>query len=136
MTGESVKPAVSLVLILASHHEACDDPAVDRDLQRRIGANEAVFREVNEGIARGQWPGERTSAIGFRCECARLGCNKVIDMTLPEYEGVRASARRFVVVPGHEIPGAERVVVRRPDYVVVEKRDEAGEEAESSDPRD
>jgi hypothetical protein len=108
---------------------------MDRDLQRRIAANEAVFREVNEGIARGLWPGEETEQVGFRCECARLGCNSVIEMTLPEYESVRAFSRRFVIAAGHELPGAEAVVQSASGYSVVEKFDEAGEVAESSDPR-
>jgi hypothetical protein len=109
---------------------------MDRELQRRIAANEAVFREVNEGIARGQWPGEEHERVGFRCECARLGCNSVIELTLPQYEEVRADARRFVIAVGHELPGAEQVVETTSGYTVVEKLDEAGEVAESSDPRE
>ncbi|MBV9309396.1 MAG: hypothetical protein JOZ73_01110, partial [Solirubrobacterales bacterium] len=100
---------------------------MDRDLQRRIAANEAVFRELNEGIARGQWPGEEQESVGFRCECARLGCNTVIELTLPAYQDVRAHSRRFVIAVGHELPGAERVVQSSPGYSVVEKCDEAGE---------
>jgi len=109
---------------------------MDRDLQRRIAANEAVFREVNEGIARGQWPGEQTAPVGFRCECARLGCNRVIELTLPEYQAVRANPRQFVIASRHEFPGAERVVQRASGYSVVEKCDEAGDLAESSAPVD
>lgn len=109
---------------------------MDRDLQQRIAANEAVFREVNEGIARGRWPGEESSAVSFRCECARLGCNQMIELTLPQYEAVRAHSRQFVVVTGHELPEAETVVESRPGYTVVEKRDEGGELAESTDPRE
>jgi hypothetical protein len=41
--------------------------------QRRVAANEVRFREVNEGIERGQWPGEEDKPVGLRCECARLG---------------------------------------------------------------
>jgi len=108
---------------------------VQRNLQQRIAANESVFREVNESIARGRWPGEGTSPVGFRCECARLGCNQVIELTLPEYEEVRAHPRRFVIAAGHELPGAEKVVQTSPGYAVVEKYDEAGELADSADPR-
>ncbi len=108
---------------------------MDHDIQERIAANEAVFREVNEGIARGQWPGEESAPIGFRCECARLGCNAMIELTLPEYERVRANPRQFVLVNGHELPEDERVVQDEVDYTVVEKLDAAGAAAESSDPR-
>jgi len=96
--------------------------------------NESVFRDVNEGIERGQWPGE-SDAVGFRCECAQLGCNLLVNLTLVEYEGVRANPRRFLVVPGHELSSIESVVETQAGYVVVEKRDEAGEKAQAADPR-
>ena len=67
--------------------------------QRRAAANEATIRDVNEGIERGQWPGEEDTPVGFRCECARLGCNQLIELTVREYEEIRAHSRRFVVAP-------------------------------------
>ncbi len=100
-----------------------------------MAANEDVFREVNEGIVRGQWPGEPGAPIGFRCECARLGCNTLLGLTLAEYEQVRASPRRFLVLGGHEMPDVERVVARRGQYVIVEKTGQAGAEAEERDQR-
>ena len=106
------------------------------ELQERLGANEAVFREINEGIERGQWPGEEDAPISFRCECAKLGCNEMIELSVREYERVRANPRRFLVLPGHERPDVETVVVRRPGYLVVEKLEAAGEKAEENDPRD
>lgn len=109
---------------------------MEPELERRIAANEAVLRDVNEGIKRGQWPGEEDAPIGFRCECARLGCNRLIELTIREYECVRADPRRFLLAPGHELPSAEKVVQSESGYVVVEKVGEAGERAESSDPRD
>ena len=51
----------------------------------------------------GQWPGDEDTPVGFRCECARLGCNQLIELTVREYEEVRSHPRRFVVVPGHEL---------------------------------
>jgi hypothetical protein len=107
---------------------------MDQNVQQRLAANEDTFREVNEGIARGQWPGE-SKPVSFRCECARLGCNLLIEVALPEYERIRGHARRFMVVPGHEIPDFEDVVERRSGYVVVEKGGVAGEVAEKLDPR-
>ena len=103
--------------------------------QRRAAANEATIRDVNEGIERGQWPGEEDSPVGFRCECARLGCNQLVELTVREYEGIRANPRRFVVVPGHEYPDVETVVEARRGYIIVEKLDQAGEVAEEHDPR-
>lgn len=105
------------------------------DVQRRLASNEDVFRDVNEGIVRGQWPGDPEAPIGFRCECARLGCNVLVALTLAEYEAVRANPRRFVIVPGHELPEVEVVVERHDEFSVVEKVGEAGREAERQDPR-
>lgn len=102
---------------------------------QRAAANEATIRDVNEGIERGQWPGDEQRPVGFRCECARLGCNRLIELTVREYEEIRANPRRFVLIPGHEFPDIESLVETRPGYIIVEKRDEAGEEAEAHDPR-
>jgi hypothetical protein len=108
---------------------------MEEELEARTAANESIFREINEGIHRGQWPGEEDSLAGFRCECARLGCNQMVELTVSAYERVRSNPRRFVMSPGHENPDVETVVERWPGYVVVEKRGEAGEAAEESDPR-
>lgn len=105
------------------------------ETQARLGANEAAFREVNEGIERGQWPGEEDSPISFRCECAQLGCNELLELSVNEYESVRANPRRFIVVTGHQRPDVEQVVDVRPGYLIVEKRDQAGTVAEETDPR-
>lgn len=103
---------------------------------RLSGANEAVFREINEAIERGQWPGDVADQVSFRCECARLGCTQIIELTLAEYERVRAHPRRFVVAVGHEQLEIESVVDRLGDHLVVEKRGQAAEVAEEMDPRD
>ena len=105
------------------------------ELQERLSANESVFREINESIERGQWPGEEESLVSFRCECARLGCNDLVALSLPEYERVRSNPRRFIVLPGHERPEVETVVARERGYFVVEKLDQAAEKAEETDPR-
>jgi hypothetical protein len=108
---------------------------MDQNVQERLAANEDTFRQVNEGIVRGQWPGEEKKPISFRCECARLGCNLLIELPLFEYEAIREHPRRFFVVDGHELPEVEAVVDRRDGYVVVEKGGDAGELAETLDPR-
>jgi hypothetical protein len=105
------------------------------ELQERLGANESVFREINEAIERGQWPGDEAHEVGFRCECARLGCNRMLELPVSAYEKVRAHPRRFIIVPGHQVPDIETVVEEFSGYAVVEKRGAAGERAERSDPR-
>ena len=107
---------------------------MDDHAQGQVAANEALLREVNEAIERGQWPGEH-GRVGFRCECARLGCDQVIELTIGEYERVRAHPRRFVLVKGHEVPATETVVESGAGWAVVEKRQRAGEVAKDTNPR-
>jgi hypothetical protein len=108
---------------------------MDKRTQQHMATNESAFRDVNEGIARGQWPGEQDALASFRCECARLGCTDLIDLTPRSYAEVRTHPRRFVVLPGHETSDVEKVIERRDGYLVVEKIDEAGRLAEATDPR-
>ena len=109
---------------------------MENDLQKRIARNEATFRDVNEALKRGHWPGEETKPIAFRCECGSLGCSRMIELRGEEYERIRSHPRRFLVAPNHEFPQVEVVVETHESYVVVEKRDEAGRVAEETDPRD
>jgi hypothetical protein len=109
---------------------------MDERIQRRISANESAFREVNEAIERGLWQGEADSLVAFRCECASLDCDRLVELTPKEYEHVRRDSRRFFVLRGHEIPEVETVVETRDRYVVVEKIAAAGAIAEASDPRE
>lgn len=108
---------------------------MEDEIKQHLGTNEAVFREINEGIERGQWPGEEQSPVSFRCECARLGCSELIELSVHEYERVRANPRWFVVAPGHQHPELEVVIDAQPGYLVVEKVDQAGAKAEETDPR-
>lgn len=107
----------------------------DRQLPEQIARNEAIFREVNETIEAGRWPGEERAPIAFRCECGELGCNRLIELTSPEYEEIRSHPRRFFIAPDHEMPEAEDIVERREHYVIVQKREQAGQMAEAMDPR-
>lgn len=109
--------------------------ADDAQLPDKIARNEAIFREVNEAIEAGRWPGEEGSAIAFRCECGELGCSRLIELTSAEYEEIRSHPRRFFIAPDHAMPQAEDVVERRQHYVVVQKREKAGQIAEATDPR-
>jgi hypothetical protein len=109
---------------------------VDDDTQRRMAANEAMCREVNEAIERGQWPGEEDAPVAFRCECARLGCDQLIELSVRDYERIREDPRHFAVVRGHELTGVEVVIEEQSGYFVVEKLDVAGLVAERTDPRD
>jgi hypothetical protein len=108
---------------------------MQQTLQEVLAANEDTFRKINEGIARGQWPGEESTEVSFRCECAQLGCNRLLTMTPNDYEAVRSHSRRFVVVPGHELAELETIVDTRDGYIIVEKHGPAGRIVEELDPR-
>ncbi len=104
----------------------------ERDIER-IALNEATFRRVNEAIERGRVV--RDGPIGFICECGRLSCNEVVELRVEEYEAVRTSFDRFLLVPGHELPDAEDVVERHGGYAVVAKKPEAAEVVRRTDER-
>jgi hypothetical protein len=110
---------------------------VDEQRKRRIGLNEAVFRDVNERIedaADSLQLGKVT--LSLVCECGDPACAQHITLRRAEYEEVRASPTQFAVYPGHAIPEVEDVVEKRDGYDIVHKRDdEAAEVAEETDPR-
>jgi hypothetical protein len=106
---------------------------MDRQGKQRVAMNEATFRKVNEGMEVGQDP---AGLLTFICECGRMRCNKLIQLTRREYEGIREDPRRFAILDGHEILDAEKIVERNDRYLVVEKGgDPEAEIVEQTDPR-
>jgi hypothetical protein len=102
----------------------------------RIARNEAAYRDVNEAIEAGRLrTGTDDAPRPFVCECGQLGCNELVELTLSEYEAVRANPRRFLMVDGHEIPDVEDVVERHARYTVAEKIVDEAAIAEATDPR-
>jgi hypothetical protein len=101
----------------------------------RLAHNESVFRSINERIEAGTWPASPSELVAFRCECAALRCNLLLEATVADYEAIRSDSRQFLVAPGHELPGIETVVEREPGYVVVRKVGDAGKVADATDPR-
>ena len=101
----------------------------------RAARNEALFREVNEEVARLERRLERTDPQ-FVCECASESCVDRVTVPLKAYEEIRSHPRRFVLKPGHEQTHLERVVETGNGYVVVEKTEVAGRVAERTNPRE
>jgi hypothetical protein len=94
------------------------------DRERRIGLNEAVFREVNERL-RGlnEAFGTITEKMEIVCECADPACTERITMSVSEYEELRSEPDRFAVVPGHAFPtDVEEVVAHGRGWEMVRKR--------------
>lgn len=73
--------------------------------------------------------------VEFLCECADASCSASLSIPVSLYEAARDHPRWFVIVPGHQREGLERVVEEHPDCLVVEKLGDAGEVAEDTDPR-
>lgn len=90
------------------------------DDHERRATTEALFRDVNERIAESA---ERFDAdeTEFVCECSDPNCTHRLEVTLEEYEHVRADGATFLLAPGHEQQDIERVVERRRRFNVVEK---------------
>jgi hypothetical protein len=97
--------------------------------------NQILFREVNERVRDVAAPllTAREEAE-FLCECGDDACLETIRLDLTEYDAVRASPQRFVMVPGHEDGIGEATVHANGRFVVVE-RNVFREEAALHDPR-
>ena len=107
------------------------------DREARIAKNEAICREINEGIEAAMASRTLEGHARMVCECGNRDCELLIAITVSEYEDVRQNARRFVVVKDHVIPDVERVVAETERFNVVEKREgTSAEVAEATDPRD
>jgi hypothetical protein len=89
---------------------------------KRVGANEVLFREVNERLRE---VGEGFSIVSekaaFVCECGDGSCMERIEMSLADYELVRSHPTRFFVIKGHGRSDYEKIVEEKPDFYIVEK---------------
>ena len=108
------------------------------DRERRIGENEARFREVNERLNALLRPHALWRTVSdWVCECPVETCTERITMTPEEYEELRSDPTHFAVVPDmkHVYPEVESVVETHEGYWVVEKKGEAAQVAEDRDIR-
>jgi hypothetical protein len=102
----------------------------------RAARNQSLFRDINERIEQLNQAFETVLPLSeWVCECADAGCVEHIELSLAEYEALRADGNRFAVVPGHEVADVERVVDRFERYVVVEKLGAGAAVAVENDPR-
>ena len=81
--------------------------------------SELLFRAVNERIF--EIGGNDEEALEILCECGDESCIGTVVIAVRDYERVRLEPSRFVVCDGHELADVERVIVRTPEYLVVEK---------------
>lgn len=104
---------------------------------KRVGLNEALFRQVNEEIR----SLERTfsndeGTMTVICECGNAGCTERLSVGVADYERIRGDGRLYVVATGHEIPEFEVVVESGEGWDVVRKREGTpAEVSRETDPR-
>ena len=88
-----------------------------------VARNESTTREINEDIEQAHEAAPVEGPVRVLCECGREECDRLIAMTLAEYESVRADPRRFAVVRDHVLAEVEQVVAETDRYTVVAKRE-------------
>jgi hypothetical protein len=106
--------------------------------ERKLGLNEAMFREVNERLEElNRTFADFTDHLQVVCECADMGCAEMIQVPAAEYERIRSDPLLFILVPGHEVADVEDVVEVLRGFEVVRKREGEPERvARATDPRD
>jgi hypothetical protein len=107
------------------------------DRARRIGENEALYRSVNEKIeSLSAAFGAITETMSVICECGNASCAEQIEVSITDYERIRADATLFIIRPGHEIPDVEEIVEENEVFHVVKKLEGGPAElARELDPR-
>jgi hypothetical protein len=105
------------------------------DFAERAARNEEVVRDVNTQIEQGAELHGVASPMPFHCECGQTPCLEKVELPPLLYERILANRYRFVVVPGHEQPGVERVVAEHESFLIVEKIGEAREQIDEDHPQ-
>lgn len=84
-------------------------------------AGRRIYRHVNERI-REHWRSYAVDEpVQLHCECSARGCTATLLVEAARFDDVCARAACFVVAPGH-VEGGEVVLVRSPDYWLVEEQ--------------
>lgn len=113
------------------------DPRLSADAARvRAARNQSLYREVNEKIEdmNAAFEDDLSVAAVWICECLSA-CSGRMEMTLREYESVRAHPNHFAVLRGHDDQRVEHVVEDHDNYIVVAKLGLGAAFAIQHDPR-
>ena len=104
--------------------------------EERVARNEATTRQINEQIEQAHQEATIQGQVRILCECGHLECDRLIAITIAEYEALRADATQFAMVHAHVMPEVERVAEQTDRYAVVAKREgTAAAVAVEEDPR-
>jgi hypothetical protein len=96
-----------------------------RDGNVSVG-RQALRREVNQQIR--ERGGPEPGPLDIFCECGRPGCNQRVVVSVEAYDELRRVPTWFVVKRGHD-GMADRIVVERDEFVILEKSGRSGVEA-------
>ncbi|MDB5162741.1 MAG: hypothetical protein JWO54_428 [Candidatus Saccharibacteria bacterium] len=111
---------------------------------RRMAQNEVAFKEANKRVTDGfdeleaiakedgvtQLFVDPDMTLMFLCECSDENCTKRIEVTLGEYNRIHQSSKCFVMADRHDVPEIESVVIKEPNYIVVQKYEEPPQDVE------
>ena len=95
---------------------------------RRLAANEAIARQVNEQVEQlaERWSRD-DEPLEILCECSLGECTQRLHVPLADYAGVREHDARFMLVDDHIVQEIEKRVGQVGDATVVEKLGEGRE---------
>ena len=89
-----------------------------RDVSAR---HRTLVRDANELISADfEKTDQHDATCRFRCECDDPACGDTVSLTRCEYELVRASPTRFVIMADHEDPQIEHLVAENARFAIVE----------------
>ena len=105
------------------------------DSQRRMTENEAIFRKHNEKLEKqltdlsdmaeqdghSGYGNSDELLLQFYCECCDENCHERVELSVSKYRDIHKNRKRFVIVPGHDVVGLERIVEESERYHAVEK---------------
>jgi len=120
-TRLAVGPVISTVRARVASLRAGDNPAMS-SREERMALNEAASREINEEIEQAHRDEPTGRLMTITCECALRSCDRLIEITMAEYQDVRSDPRQFAIVPEHFIGDIERIVFENDRFAVVAKR--------------
>ena len=83
--------------------------------------NSQLIRTVNDRIRDVRNPADESGAVAVLCECGDVVCQGALNISLTDYEAVRAAPGHFVLLHEHESPDVHRILARDNGFVVVEE---------------
>jgi hypothetical protein len=98
---------------LASNPEIVEQPA----RAERIYRTELDFKRLNQALAAQLGDGDGR----FLCECANPHCSEPLELSAEDLRVLHSEEHTFAIVPGHEIPDVETVVLSNERYAIVRK---------------